>query len=87
MGKKVNKGVVSFSLSADLVKTMLRIKEVDGVPLSQQAERALRMWIDARESTTSGMPPVIAAPGARARVIYLPPDEESQQSRKEKKKR
>jgi hypothetical protein len=69
MGKKAKKGVSSFSLSADIMDAMLRIKEVDGIPLSQQAERALRMWLGHRAAPPTAPPPV-EAPATRG--IYIP---------------
>lgn len=46
MGKKRGKVVANFSLDKDLLTDMREIKERDGVPLSEQARRGLRLWTE-----------------------------------------
>jgi hypothetical protein len=40
--------VITFRPDADTLDAMLRLRERDGVPFSQQIRRALRAWLEER---------------------------------------
>ena len=40
--------VVTFRPDDDVLAAMLLLKERDGVPLSEQIRRALRMWLETK---------------------------------------
>jgi len=38
----------TYRLEADILEGLQRIKERDGVPVSEQVRRALRMWLESK---------------------------------------
>ena len=38
----------TFRIDEELIEGMDAVKERDGVPLSEQVRRAIRMWLDAK---------------------------------------
>lgn len=41
---------VSFRLPAELIAAMENIKTIDGMPVSEQIRRALKVWIEERKN-------------------------------------
>ncbi len=44
------KELTAFRVDADLMEGLRRVKDRDGVPLSIQVDRALRVWLKTRAS-------------------------------------
>lgn len=49
-----NRLLFNFIISADMKAAMERIKERDGISVSEQARRALAAWIESRGITLKG---------------------------------
>jgi hypothetical protein len=48
-----SKSVYSVSLDTDVMRQLVRIKHADGIPISQQVERAIRAWLAERKRRTT----------------------------------
>jgi hypothetical protein len=44
----INQRQTAFRLPADITDAMLRVKQQDGMPQSEQVRRALRAWLEER---------------------------------------
>lgn len=45
--------MVAFRMAPELMEAMRTVKEKDGVPVSEQIDRAVRAWLEARGITVN----------------------------------